>query len=237
METITAITLDLDDTLWPTQPVIQQAERRVYEWLARQCPRVTQRYGLKAMRRIRKQVAEDNPSLQHDISAIRKLALKSMFISCNYPTEYVDDAYAVFTQARNRVQPFPDVLPTLNALHGRFPMVTISNGNADLQQIGISAFFEFSVCAGSVGAAKPHPDPFLTACDKLGLEPDQILHIGNNPEEDILGAANVGMRTVWVNRHRNKWSLDHKPDAQISSLSEILGLISVTVQERPVDQK
>ncbi|MDH3280913.1 MAG: HAD family hydrolase [Gammaproteobacteria bacterium] len=237
MKSIAAITLDLDDTLWPIEPVIRQAEQNVYAWLARQCPRVTQQYGMKAMRRMRKQVAAENPSLKHDLTAIRRLALERMFVSCDYPLKYVEDAYAVFIEARNQVQPFPDVLPTLNALHGQWPMVTISNGNADLEQIGISAFFEHSVCARAVGAAKPHPDVFLSACDKLGLKPEQILHIGDHPQEDIVGAANVGMKTVWLNRQRNTWRLDQRPDAQISSLSEVLSLIGDTVLEIPAAQQ
>ncbi len=228
MKSVAAITLDLDDTLWPIKPTIHQAEQQVYEWLSKHCPRVTQRYDMEGMRRLRKRTAKRNPSLQHDVTEIRKLALKDMFLSCDYSPRYVDDVYAVFIRARNCVQPFPDVLPALRALHGRFPMVSISNGNADLREIGISAFFVDSVCARSVGAAKPQPRPFLAACETLGLPPHRIVHVGDHPEEDIRGASAVGMKTVWMNRQGSKWNWSHTPDNQISSLFDLLSLIGET---------
>lgn len=227
MKCVAAISFDLDGTLWPVGPVIRQAEHQVYVWLAQHCPRVTQRYGLGAMRRLRDQVAAENPRLRHDVTAIRQLALRRMFRSCDYPAAHVDAAYAVFVEARNRVRPFPEVLPVLHALHGRFPLVTITNGNADLKRIGIDSFFEHSVSARLVGAAKPRPDAFLSACRKLNLNPKQVVHVGDHPEEDVLGAARIGMQTVWLNRQRGAWLFDHQPDAEISLLSQLLPLVGL----------
>lgn len=233
MYSIRAITVDLDDTLWPIQPVIQHAEQRVYDWIATHCPRVAARYDLTAIRTVREDVARRNSHLHHDLTALRKLALAQILTASGYSDDFVEGAFEEFMDARNQVIPFPDVIPALNALGRHFPIASISNGNADLTRIGLGSFFSVSVSARMVGYAKPHPNTFLTACRKLGQPPARVLHIGDDPEEDVLGAAKVGMKAVWMNRNRDQWTLDHQPDGEVSSLLEILSLIEVPTATDP----
>ena len=54
---IAAITLDLDDTLWPIEPVIVRAEERLDAWLQIHCPRAAAAYPILAMRELRERVA------------------------------------------------------------------------------------------------------------------------------------------------------------------------------------
>src|SRR5690606_3140498 len=65
---IRALTLDLDDTLWPVWPAIERAEFAVQEWLAEHAPGTARGFPLERMRQLRDAVARDNPGLAHDFT-------------------------------------------------------------------------------------------------------------------------------------------------------------------------
>ncbi len=225
MNSVRAITLDLDDTLWAIGPVIVQAEKRVYERLAANCPAVANTYSMDDLREVRVQVERGFPELKHDLTALRKLTLERVLQECGYDTSHVEPLFEEFMRARNDVALFPDVIPSLQRLSTRFPLVSISNGNADLDRIGLRHFFTASVSAREVGCAKPHPKVFLAACEQAGHPPENVIHIGDHPHQDILGAADVGMKTIWVNREGQTWDHEHQPDAEVRSLSGAMELL------------
>lgn len=225
MNSVRAVTMDLDDTLWAIAPVIVQAEKRMYDLLAATCPAVAESYSVDELREVRAQVELDFPELKHDLTAMRKLTLERVLLECGYDTSHVEPVFEEFIQARNDVALFPDVIPSLEQLSKRFPLVSISNGNADLNRIGLRRFFSACVSAREVGVAKPHPRAFLTACDRAGYPPEYVIHIGDHPQQDILGAAEVGMKTIWMNRDRQIWDHDHQPDAEVCSLSDVMKLL------------
>lgn len=226
MNSIRAVTIDLDDTLWPIAPVIVQAEARMYDLLTAYCPPVAASYDMDGLRTVRAQVELDFPELRHDLTAMRKLTLERVLLECGCDTAYVKPVFEEFMRARNEVALFPDVIPSLEQLSKRFPLVSISNGNADLARIGLRRFFSACVSATEVGVAKPHPRTFLTACDRAGYPPECTIHIGDHPHQDILGAAEVGMRTIWMNREGHVWSHEHQPDAEVCSLYDVTELLA-----------
>lgn len=227
MDEIRAITLDLDDTLWAIEPVIEAAEQRLYEWLSAHCPRVALAHDVHTMREIRVIVARDNEDIAHDLTEIRRRALEHLIVTeAAYPRSMVDDAMTEFLEHRNRVELFPDVMPFLCRVSESLPLLSISNGNADLKRVGLNDLFVTHVSAREVGAAKPDPRPFLAACERLNLAPEQVLHIGDHPVQDILGAARVGMRTVWINRREARWEEDFSADYEVSSLDQVLDLLA-----------
>ena len=110
-------------------------------------------------------------------------------------TEFrVEDAFEVFFAARNEVVFFEEVVPVLERLANRYTLGALSNGNADIDMIGLGELFSFSLNAVTAGAAKPAPNMFIEACRYLSLAPAQIVHVGDDPEHDVLGAARVGLR-------------------------------------------
>ena len=228
MVSIHAITFDLDDTLWEIEPVIVEAERHVYQWLSRHCPRATQRYSRLEMRQVRNQVAEESPHLEHDLSELRKLALRRILNTSGYNEEcWVEQAFDQFMAMRNKVTFFPDALPALEKLAAFFPIASISNGNADLARIGIDHHFSATISARDHGVAKPHRDLFLAACRALDCAPGDVLHIGDHPEHDVLGAADAGLQTIWLNRRGDFWRHERKANAEVTNLSELVTLLNV----------
>lgn len=197
---IRAISLDLDDTLWPIAPVMRRVESHLHEWLSAQCPEVAQAWPIEAMRTLRDQVAREHPELAHDFTAQRRLTLARAFAPFGYGEDWVDAAYAIYLRERNRVDCYADAIPVLTTLAARMPLVSISNGNADLASIGLQQHFHFSVSARELGIAKPAADIFLHACERLGLPPESVLHVGDDPLLDVAGARAAGLRTAWLNR-------------------------------------
>jgi putative hydrolase of the HAD superfamily len=113
--------------------------------------------------------------------------------------------WEIYFAARNRVELYPDSLPALERIGARWPLVSLTNGNADLQRIGLHTHFAHHVCARDSGVAKPDPRIFLAAAERLGVAPAQILHVGDDPVMDMVGARDAGLRTAWINRDGLPW--------------------------------
>ena len=222
---IRAITLDLDDTLWPIGPVMLRAEQRLDDWLRTHCPSVAAAYPIAAMRALRDRIAGENPELAHDFTSQRLLCLRAALHPHGYGDDHVDAAFAEFYAARNEVECYADALPALEQLGTRYPLVSLSNGNADLERIGIARFFHFSISSRSFGKAKPAAEIFHAACAGLGLPADEVLHVGDDALVDVVGAGEAGLRSAWLNRSGAAWDHARQPDLIARDLAELAALL------------
>lgn len=225
MRQILAISLDLDDTLWPIEPVIVRAEERLHAWLQIHCPRTASAYPIAALRKLRDQIARENPQLAHDYSAQRRLSLQRALLPFGYGMAQVNAAYDEFFAARNEVACYADVVPALERLAACLPLVSLSNGNADLERIGLARFFRFSLSARDCGVAKPEAPIFHAACAQLGLAPEKVLHVGDDALLDIAGAHAAGLKTAWINRAGVPWTLPQEPHLQLRNLTELADIL------------
>ncbi len=222
---ILAVSLDLDDTLWPVEPSIAAAERQLDDWLKAHHVAVAAAWPVPAMRSLREQVAKERPDLAHDFTAQRMLTLERAFATCGFGDEHVDAAFEVYHAARNRVDCYADALPALAALAARVPLVSISNGNADLGRIGLRHHFVHCISAREFGIAKPSAEIFRHACARLGIAPEHVLHVGDDAVLDVRGARAAGLRTAWLNRSAAAWPADEAgtpADIEIRELGELL---------------
>lgn len=222
---IRAITFDLDDTLWPIAPVIRSAEQQLRTWLASHCPEVLHRYDQAAFLKLRETVARQHPDRTHDLSAMRRLTLAEALRRCGYEPALARDAFAVFFRERNRVNLFPEVSDVLPALASEFRLASLSNGNADLEVIGIASHFHFALSAATVGKPKPHALMFDRACEQFGLAPSQVLHVGDDLALDAVAARDAGLHSVWLQRDDDAGRDVPEGIQQISTLHELRGYI------------
>ncbi|PWK85876.1 HAD family hydrolase [Fulvimonas soli] len=220
---ILALTVDLDDTLWPVLPALERADLEVDAWLRRHHPEVARRWPVPAMRALRARVAAERPDLAHDFTAQRHLTMRQAFAACGIAEAPVEALWEIYFAARNRVDLYPDSLAALQRLAARLPLASLTNGNADLARIGIHAHFRHHVCARDAGWPKPDPRIFLAAAERLGAAPAQVLHAGDDPELDVLGARAAGLRTAWINRARHPWpaALGAPPDLDLPNLAAL----------------
>lgn len=218
-----AICFDLDDTFWAVQPVLQRAEARMRAFLEDEHPALAACLGPDDLLASRRALAVDQPDRAHDMTWLRTEALRRLAVRYGYDAAIGNRAFEVFIEARHEVELFSDVRSALARLGGRFRLATFSNGNACVRRIGIGDHFELSLNAESVGYAKPNPVVFETLAQRLGVQPSQMLHVGDHPENDITGAAAVGCRTVWVNRRGLSWlpEFGTPPDLEVPDLEAL----------------
>lgn len=217
---IRAITLDLDDTLWPVWPTIGRAEAVLQQWLAEHAPATHALQAEPGVRRaLREQMQRQHPQLAHDLSALRQGAIRLALVRAGDDPALAEAAFAVFFAERQRVELFADALPALAYLSRRYPVVALSNGNADVQRVGLGAYFHASVSARDVGAAKPDARIFQRGAQAAGVAPEQVLHIGDDAHLDGVGALAVGMQMAWVNRAGHPW--EHAGWAPHTTVAEL----------------
>ncbi|HYW92501.1 MAG TPA: HAD family hydrolase [Gammaproteobacteria bacterium] len=221
VERTRAITFDLDDTLWEVEGVLRLADARLHAWLARYQPRAASRFPPVELRSMMAAIAAERPEWAHDFSYLRRAALSRAARLAGDEEDLSDEAFRVFLRARNEVVLYDDVRPVLDRLRRRYPMASITNGNADVRLVGLETYFTAAISAAGVGYAKPHPVPFQAACAALGHAPAEVVHVGDDPESDVAGAAAAGLRTIWVNRKGRDWPGGPGPDAEIRSLDQL----------------
>jgi len=219
-----AVLFDLDDTLWPIGPVIEQAERQVWAWLAQHAPQVASTHTIDSLRQARMDKLAREPHYHLDLAALRRAGLLDAFTACGADPGRIDEAMAVFAAARNLVAPYADVLDGLERLGRHCLLGTISNGNADLRAIGIDHHFKVSLAAHSFGSAKPAPGIFLAACRELDVAPGEAVYVGDDLLLDVRGAQQAGLRAVWLNRTGSSRHLELgvQPDAICTSFDDLI---------------
>jgi FMN hydrolase / 5-amino-6-(5-phospho-D-ribitylamino)uracil phosphatase len=224
---VRAITIDLDDTLWPIAPAIVRAESQLDAWLRAHAPATARRWPMHAMRALREQVAGQHPHLAHDYTEQRRLCLLHALRESGDDEAHVDGAFAAFFAGRNAVECYADTLPALERLARRVPLAALTNGNADLDAIGLARHFAFNLGAREHGVAKPSPCIFHAACARLGVPHAAVLHVGDDIDMDVLGASRAGLRACWINRpdsdgQRRAWPhADARPDLEFDSLAAL----------------
>ncbi len=231
------ISFDLDDTLWPVAPVIEGAERTLFAWLEARHPQAVHGHSIESMRELRARIAEQFPERRHDLTFLRRRALAAQFGAAGLGAAapgvadseagdlepLVDEAFEVFLAERNRVALYADVMPSLLRLRTRYRLFALSNGNADLKRCGIGDFFDGHVTAIAAGAAKPDARIFAQLERAAGVSAAEVLHIGDDPLADVVGATRAGMQAVWLNRDARPWPAQFSPPARtISTLAEIM---------------
>jgi len=229
-----AILFDLDDTLWPITPVLHAAEHSLHAWLATHAPRVARQFSIDTLRQRRLALLAEQPHYALDLAALRRSVLLAAFEAAGEDAAKVEAAMLHFLAARNAVTPYPDVLPGLASLKRRVRLGTISNGNADLEVIGLAHHFEVSLAACKFGRAKPDPAIFHAACAAMGVEPGEAAYVGDDLLLDVAGAQAAGMRALWLRRDDAAGAEPDgqvRPDAICASFDEIVVWLDQQAQE------
>ncbi len=125
----------------------------------------------------------------------------------------------------SRRPPYPETLKALSAVQRGWRTAILSNADDDylspaLRRLGFT--FDAVLSSEQARAYKPHPSLFQEILDRLGVSPEESVYVGDRQFEDVKGASQVGMGTVWINRAGAP--LDPKlptPDHQIRSLLEL----------------
>ncbi len=124
---------------------------------------------------------------------------------------------------------FEDTLPFLEKIP--IPVCVVSN----IDRVDIEAAMDlhkletqFLVTSDNARAYKPRREMFDIALKAMKLSPSEVLHVGDSRTSDIQGARNAGIAVAWINRAGKPGSEVSEPDYEITSLLEVLDIVSVT---------
>jgi HAD superfamily hydrolase (TIGR01509 family) len=119
------------------------------------------------------------------------------------PVESVADRKeALYYEFLPRLKAVPEVLEHIEAQHGRIPFAVVSGSTresveASLRSLNLLDRFDTLVCAGDYKKAKPDPEAFLVAAERLGVKPGDCL-VFEDTEMGIKAARAAGMATVKI---------------------------------------
>ncbi len=223
---IRAISLDLDDTLWPIWPTIARAEAVLHDWLHAHAPTTAQQFANpQALRAVREEIQILRPELAGDLIALRRESIRLALQRAGDDPALAEPAFEVFYDARQRVELFEGALECLAFLSARFPVVAVTNGNADIHRVGIGAHFQTALSAHVLGIAKPDPRIFHAAAAAVNVAPHEVLHVGDDATLDAHGALEAGLQAVWFNPAGRDWPHERAQPVTITRLQELYPLL------------
>lgn len=116
--------------------------------------------------------------------------------------EVADRKEALYYEFLPRLKAIPEVLEHIEAQHGRIPFAVVSGSTresveASLRSLSLLDRFDTLVCAGDYKNAKPAPDAFLVAAERLGVKPEACL-VFEDTEMGIQAARAAGMASVKI---------------------------------------
>jgi putative hydrolase of the HAD superfamily len=186
-EPLRAVTVDLDDTLYPQSAYLARAwaavaaagaadgisEQRLYDALMAECAKGSDRGGIIDR-------------------ALEDVGGRPQLIPGLVETFRSFEPY--------KLDPYPGAAAALAELRRVVPVACVTDGDPAIQRAKLRALcledaFDAIVISDELGRKfrKPHPKPFLTALEELDVPPSAAIHVGDRPEKDIAGPAAAGM--------------------------------------------
>jgi putative hydrolase of the HAD superfamily len=233
---IKALLFDLDDTLFKTYHPHREAVRLCCEEAVRHCEGWTAASLQEAFSGI---YAELEAQLETGVpgrpgrNLFRAHVWQETVTRCELPPELSPRLAALYqAERRRRYRLFPDVVPILDRLAERYTLVLVTNGLGEIQRekvhaAGLERWFDHVVISGEVGSWKPDAAIFRRALELAEAEPYEAVMIGDSLERDIRGAAELGIRTLWLRRYDHLLPIDGlHPDATLNGCEALYELLA-----------
>ena len=220
---IDLVTFDLDNTLWDVTQTIMAAEKLLRSWMAEHTPAALGIYASEQVGVIRQRILDTYAEKRHDLSFLRTEVLRHCMMEADMTPADAEEnaiqAFEIFFAARNDVAFYPNAIKTLEILSQRYALYALTNGNANIDRVGIGRFFSGAVSSADVGASKPDNQMFTAVLTKARVAPERAVHIGDHLSDDIFGANRAGMRSIWFNHEgQGTNDTDHQPTAEAREL-------------------
>ena len=230
------ITLDLDNTLWDIEKTMVTAEKELRMHLKSVSEKAFDIYCSDTTSEIRNRLLREQPDLRSNLTEFRKVLLGEIFFRAGNSIEdseiLANSAFNTFFEFRNKVVFFEGAINVLIALSEKYKVYALTNGNADVKMIGIDKYLSGAVSSAEVGVSKPNPEIFEAALNKAGVEAKSCIHVGDDYEDDIVGASNAGIASIWLNhQHKNdlNMNLATKVVSKVTEIPRAVELISGTI--------
>jgi FMN hydrolase / 5-amino-6-(5-phospho-D-ribitylamino)uracil phosphatase len=200
---IEVVTFDADQTLVDFEAAMNKALGTALAELRRKVPAAA---GLSRadLRAIRDEVADElGPAVR--MEEVRRAAFQRTLEGLGAPDPpFADELTAIYLEARFReMRLYDDVLPTF-ALLDDYSLGLVSNGNSYPERVGLARYFKFVLFAHDRGVRKPDSAFYEAVLAAAGCRADELIHVGDSIENDVVAAQALGIRAVWLNRDRKR---------------------------------
>ena len=218
---ITTISFDGDGTLWDFRSSMENALALTLQQLRLiVATEATKRLTVQKMIEIRDSVASE---LGKGVVGHEEIRYTAFLRTLEYVGErsqpVAKQLYQFYMEARfSGTRPYPDVPVGLKDLKNRYRIGMISNGNSYPERCGLPNTFDFTVFAPECGFRKPDRRIFEFTLSRIDCDPQEVLHVGDSLKDDVLGARNSGLRSVWLNREHLINETDIIPDLEIRDM-------------------
>lgn len=229
---VQALTFDLDDTFYANHPYIIRAEQLKMAFMHNAYPD-TQQLSPVFWQQLRNEVLAEFPRYKSDMIRLRRTVLtrglQAVGLQGDELVDAIERIYQKFYFERSNFTVRDEVHEVLSGLSQRYPLVAITNGNVELDRIGIAGYFQLVLHASHEQPMKPDPCMFNKAADFLNLPPECILHVGDNLEKDVMGAINAGFCAGWYADDRDMNIATEQahvlPHVEFATLPEMVELL------------
>jgi len=228
LQPITALSFDLDDTLYHNQPIMLQAEQVMQAFFTTHLPQCRP-YKRQFWWHHRHLTLRAQPALQHDVTKLRYASYYSAIMALTedhaFAVQLTERAVRLFLQHRSNFVVSNANQTLLGQLAKRYPLIAITNGNVDVERIGLSSYFQHIYHPALGYQSKPYADMFEHACQQLTISPIQLLHVGDCGRADVFGAINAGCQAAWLSTYQTGKAIQILPHVELSSLTELTELL------------
>ena len=240
-KSVCAIFFDLDETLLDDNRCMREAVARTCSTLAKRYPQIDLIQLEATYLNISNEWWTNSGSVPRASGSgsssgrdIRREVWGKAIASCGLRHQKlaIEAADLYSKERRATYKSFPEAYDVLSNLRQKFNLGIISNGPISVQReklqiAGLGHFFEVIVVSGELGIGKPEPGIFLKALELMRVAPKEALHVGDSLTSDILGAQNVGMYAIWINREKVDKPQDAPtPELEIGTLNELIPLLN-----------
>ena len=223
------VCFDLDDTLYDNTFPISYAEQYMLEAIG-------ERYlggdvlSPNSYTEIKNIIIDRCPEIKDDVSMVRYFAYRHILDNYGYERKQsasiagslVDE----FIKVRSRINVPETSLETLRIVGRYYHLVALSNGNADMNCTSLRNCFENIWMPISGISAKPAPDLFIIASSYYRVAPNEMLFVGDDPQNDVYGAVRFGCQMCWQTQYRKPANeLIVLPHVMISNIRELIDLL------------
>ncbi len=224
---IKAVIFDFDHTLYDRRksviaaaPVLRQ---RLKEYLN---PSVTDEQFAEAF--FNAETSEKNHSIYSYQGVVDDLDDLGLFSTKPTKAQYLEHFYPSLSE---HISMFPDAYDVLQQLkNSNYKVAILTNGTTKIQHLKLSytrvpEYTDMVVVSDEYSKAKPHPEPFVDVCRRLGVKTNEAVYVGDQIYNDVCGARGAGMKTIWK-PFVGIWPEDiTPPDFTIENLSEIPAIL------------
>ncbi|WMY97567.1 MAG: 5-amino-6-(5-phospho-D-ribitylamino)uracil phosphatase YigB [Arsenophonus sp.] len=229
---ISAITFDLDDTLYDNKPVMDKTEKELLNFIRSYDIRFST-FQFNDFKMYQTIILKKYPDIYHNVTYWRWLAAKLLLLHYGYSYNHAilgaNKIISYFLYWRSQINIPKFTHKILSYLSKKIPLAVITNGNANPSVFGLGNYFQFVLQAGKDGRAKPFSDMYYCASQKFNIKIHSILHVGDSLDTDIQGALDSGMQACWLNSRKKILSynkISNKfPHVEIKCLASLIALI------------